>query len=236
VARRRGGPLKILLIVLLVLAVLLVAADRIGNYVAERVAANTIKSSQDLRSTPDVDIGGFPFLTQLIGRDFDKITVTAKDVPLNRNRDVLDLSQLQVTLHSITAPRDLSSVHADSATADASVTYAELSKRLGGEVSYAGDGRVKASKSVTVGGRTFTAQITAAPILVNGALSFTKVAINGLGSLADQLPDDVKKLFDQRFSLQGFPFGLRVDSLRVDSDGIELVLSGSDLTYRRGSS
>src|SRR6478609_10912606 len=69
--RTMPRPLKILLIVLVVLAGLFVALDRIGNYVAEPVAANTIKTSQDLPSKPDVDIGGFPFLTQLVARDFD---------------------------------------------------------------------------------------------------------------------------------------------------------------------
>jgi hypothetical protein len=221
--------------VLLVLAAVLIAVDRVGNYVAERVAANTIKSSQDLPSTPDVDIGGFPFLTQLIARDFDEVTITAHDVPINRNADVLDLSRLQVTLHHVTAPIDLSSVHADTATADATVTYAELSKRLGAQISYAGDGRIKAAKSVTIGGQTVTLQLSAAPVIVNGALSFTKTVINGLGSLQDRLPDSIRQLFEQRISLQGFTFDLQIQSLRVGADGVELTLTGSDLTYHRSS-
>jgi hypothetical protein len=235
VARRRGRALKVLALVLLVLAAVLIAVDRVGNYVAERVAANTIKSSQDLPSTPDVDIGGFPFLTQLIARDFDEVTITAHDVPINRNADVLDLSRLQVTLHHVTAPIDLSSVHAESATADATVSYAELSKRLGAQISYAGDGRIKATKSVTIGGQTVTLQLSAAPVIVNGALSFTKTVINGLGSLQDRLPDSIRQLFERRISLQGFPFDLQIQSLRVGADGVELTLTGNDLTYDRSS-
>ena len=229
-------PLKILLIVVAVVAVLLVAVDRIGNYVAEQVAANTIKTSQDLPSKPDVDIGGFPFLTQLISRDFDTVTITAHGVPIDQNRDVLDLSKVTVTLHHVTAPTDLSSVHADTATATAVVSYAELSKRLGVDVSYAGDGRVKASKTVTIGDNSLNLQLSAAPVIADGALSFTKTAVNGLGSLSGQLPDVVQQIFQAKFSLQNFPFGVRVQSLRVTDAGIELTLTGSDLTYDRSSS
>ena len=221
---------------LLVIIVVLLIVDRVGNYIAERVAANTIKSSQGLSSTPDVDISGFPFITQLIARDFDKITVTAKDVPIQKDRDLLNLSRLQIVLHHVTAPVDLSSVHADTATAAATVSYAELSKRLGVDVSYAGNGRVKASKSLTIAGTPVTLQLTAAPAVVDGVLSFGQVAINGLGSLQLRIPDNVRQIFEQQFSLQGFPFGLRVQSMSVDSDGIQLVLAGSNLTYHRQSS
>ncbi len=226
-------PLKIVLIVLIVVAGLFVAVDRIGNYVAEQVAANTIKTSQELPSKPDVDIGGFPFLTQLVARDFDTVTITAHDVPIDKNRDLLDLAKVTVTLHHVTAPADLSSVHAESAVATAIVTYAELSKRLGVDVSYAGDGRVKATKTLTLGNNQVNLQLSTAPILVDGALSFTKTAINGLGSI--QLPDVVQQIFQEKFSLQNFPFGVRVQSLRVTDAGIELTLTGTDLTYDRSS-
>jgi hypothetical protein len=227
-------PLKVLLVVLLVLAGLFVAIDRIGNYVAEQVAANTIKTSQDLPSKPDVDIGGFPFLTQLVARDFDEITITAHNVPIDKNRDLLDLSKVTVTLHHVTAPTDLSSVHADNAVATAIVSYAELSKRLGADVSYAGDGRVQAEKTLTIGDNTLNLQLSSAPIIADGALSFTKTAINGLGSV--ELPDIVQQIFQEKFSLQNFPFGVRIQSLRVTDAGIELTLTGSDLTYDRSSS
>ena len=127
-------------------------------------------------------------------------------------------------------------MHADAATATAVVSYAELSKRLGVDVSYAGDGRVKASKTVTIGDNSLNLQLSAAPVIADGALSFTKTAVNGLGSLSGQLPDVVQQIFEEKFSLQNFPFGVRVQSLRVTDAGIELTLTGSDLTYDRSSS
>src|SRR3954469_2456645 len=157
--------LRRVLVTVAVLVVLLVVADRVGNYVGERVAANTIKESQHLSSTPSVDIAGFPFLTQLAAGDFDKVTIRADDIPVGNQTRELDLAHLNVVLHGVSVPRDLSSVHADSAVATAKVTYAELSRTLGVHVTYAGNGRVRATTSVTVLGRTISGSITARPRL-----------------------------------------------------------------------
>src|SRR6266487_1277477 len=89
-------------LVVAVLIALLVAADRVGLYVAERLAGDTIESSQDLSSRPDVDIGGFPFLNQAITGNYDKITVTAHDVPVGLPGRPLNISQVRVVLHQLT--------------------------------------------------------------------------------------------------------------------------------------
>jgi hypothetical protein len=52
-----------LLIVLVVLAILFTAADRISVAVAQSQAASRIQSSKGLNKKPSVSIEGFPFLT-----------------------------------------------------------------------------------------------------------------------------------------------------------------------------
>ena len=59
--------MKKLLVALLVLLALLVGADRVAEQVAEGRIADQLRA--DLSSAPQVEIGGFPFLTQaLAGR------------------------------------------------------------------------------------------------------------------------------------------------------------------------
>lgn len=216
---------------IVILLGLLVVADRVGNYVAERTVGNTIQTSQHLSARPDIAIAGFPFLTQLATGKFDKITVTASDVPVGSEAITLRISRVQVVLHRITVARDFSSVHADTATATALVNYAELGKTLGVDLGYDGGGRIKATKSVTLAGRTLSASITAQPKLVNSTLSFGETSINGLDQLSGRLSTVLTKVFELSVPLQGIPFHIRVKSLSVDGRGLHIVLTGANLAY-----
>jgi hypothetical protein len=221
-----------LLIALVIILGLLVAADRIGNYVAERAAADNLQSSQDLPSRPDVSIAGFPFLTQLASRDFDEITVTAHDVPIGQSRR-LDLSQLHVVLHTLTVSRNFSTVHANRADATATISFASLSSALGADVRYAGNGRVAATKSVTVAGHTISAKVTAQPKLINGALAFTQTHVNDADRIGATVASVLSRIFDLDVPLQGIPFHVRVTSLNATQDGIHVALTGQDLSYSK---
>lgn len=232
-ARRCGRGLRALVITLVVLAALLVGADRVGLYIAERAAGDTIQSSQHLGSRPSVDIAGFPFLTQLAAGKSDEITVSAKDVPVGQDPHVLAISQVRVVLHRVSASRDFSSFHADTAEATALVSYAELGHTLGIDIHYAGDGRIKASKQITVLGQSVQAGISAQPRLVNGALAFGATSINGLGELGGGVSSVLNKVFALNIPLHGIPFDIRVQSLRVDARGVQLALTGSNLSYSK---
>ncbi len=222
-----------LLIVLLVLAALLLVADRVGNYVAERVAADTIKNSQHLQSAPNVDIAGFPFLTQFASRDFQQVTVTADQVPVGSAPASLVLSRVRLVLSDITTSADFSRIHAAKATATGTVDYAALGGVLGVDIRYAGSGRVRVSKRITVLGHTVRPTITAEPAIVNGALSFGRAEINGAGALAGDAARVLSSVFQVHPPLQGIPFQVRVTGLRVDSSGLQISLRGRDITYRR---
>jgi DUF2993 family protein len=229
--RRRRHTGRTLLIVLVVIAALLVVADRVGLYVAERAAADTIQSSQHLPSRPDVDIAGFPFLTQLAAGKSDQITITAKDVPVDKTAHVLSLSQVRIVLHQVTASRTFDHFHADTAQATATISYAELSNALGIDVGYAGDGRIKAAKTITVLGQSVQTSISTQPRLVNGALAFGKTNINGLDRLGGDIATALDNIFGLHIPLKGIPFGVHVQSLRVDVAGVQIALAGSDLSF-----
>jgi hypothetical protein len=226
-----GRTGRTILVTVLVLVVLLIAADRIGAYAAERTAGDTIQSSEHLGNRPDVDVSGFPFLTQLAAGDFNKITVTARDVPVGEQVHLLQISQIKVVLHNVNVTRDFSRVSAATATATATVSFADLGRTLGIEVGYAGDGRIKATKQVTVLGTTVDASLTTRPALVNGALGFTGTAIDNAGRLGGTVASALNQAFDLTVPLQGIPFKIRVRSVRVDASGVRIDLTGSNLTY-----
>jgi hypothetical protein len=79
----RGRKIGIaLLVMLVVLLGLVVVADRVGAGVAEdRIAQQASeelrKASVTTQGDPAVEIGGFPFLTQVLGGTYEKITISA---------------------------------------------------------------------------------------------------------------------------------------------------------------
>jgi len=224
--------LRRLLIAAAVLLVLLLVADRGGNYIAESVAAGKLKQSEQLSSRPNVDIAGFPFLTQLASGDFDEITVDAKDVTVGQGSRALDITRLHVVLHGVHVSSGFSRFRADRASATAHVDYAALSRALGVNVTYVGSGRVQAQASVTVLGRTVSGSITARPEVHGTALGFGVAQVQG-GAVAAEAARALQRVFAVEIPLGDIPFQVRIDSLTATPNGLELKLSGRDLTYVR---
>ena len=230
----RGGVGRKLLITLLVIVVVLIALDRIGDAVAERYAADTIQKSQQLPHRPSVDITGFPFLTQLASGNFDQIVVSDNEVPVGSGAVHFDLSTIQVRLHRVHVARTLTSVHAAVADAVATMSYQDLGRALGGAtVRYAGDGRVRATKTITILGHHVSGSISAAPALLNGALAFTKDRVNNIAAVVAAALPAIRKIFTVRLPLDGIPFDVRVRRLSVDTSGLHLALVGHNLSYSR---
>lgn len=220
-----------LVIGIVVVLVLLVAADRVSLLVAEHVAGNSIKQSQGLAHAPDVDVHGFPFLTQLAASSYDEITVTARDVMVGEQDRPLNISSIRVDLHQVDTTRNFSRVHARSATATARVSLADLGKALGITLTYAGDGRVKASKSFTIAGHTITPTITTTPTVSKDALGFASSAVNGAGGLGGEAASALEKIFGVTIPLTAIPFQIQVQRVELDQNGLALTLAGANLTY-----
>jgi hypothetical protein len=212
--------------------VLLLAADRVGVHLAEHAAADSLKSSQHLKSAPQVDIAGFPFLNQLATGNYDKITVTADDVPVGQHLQLL-ISRLRVVLHGLSVSRDFHTFHADRASAGALISYAELGRTLGVTLDYAGNGRVRATRTVTVAGTSLRATVTARPRLVGDALSFAATSVDNAGALGTSVAGALSRLFQVAISLRAIPFGIRVRNVVVDAAGVTIALAGRKLSYVR---
>jgi hypothetical protein len=106
VVRRRSRTARLisfLVVLLIVLAGLLLIADRAGAALAERTGADEVKKEVAARgvtsSEPDVEIAGFPFLTQVARGRYDKIRIVMRDVA----GQGVQLPRLDVEARDVTA-------------------------------------------------------------------------------------------------------------------------------------
>lgn len=67
------------LTVIVVLVLLVVVVDRAAWWFAQGTIADQVQSEADLSSRPEVKVGGFPFLTQVLRGRYQQIDATLKD-------------------------------------------------------------------------------------------------------------------------------------------------------------
>lgn len=234
---RRG--VRILIVAVVVLAGLFVAADRVAVVYAQNKAAQRIQSSQGLTSRPTVSIKGFPFLTQVIDRKLDEVTITATNVETAPGTTTtgdgrLRLARLTADLHGVALQGHFTGFVADTATGTALVSYADLSSGApkGVTVSYggknsAGKGQVKVTGSITVPvfgpiRRSVTSEVdvSGGDTVSLHANSIPEVsAIPGLDHL-------IRSKIDFSRRLSGLPTSITLDSVRATPDGVEISLTG----------
>jgi hypothetical protein len=220
-----------LLKLLLVLALLALALDRGGDYVAEQAAAGELQRSQGLQREPDVSITGFPFLDQFASGRYDRVIVTAQDVRVGTSDTSLKLAEVRLDFRTVTASRNFTRFRAKAATAHATVGYAALSRTLGITVRFGGDGQITASKKFTVLGETVRPTITVEPQVASDALTFAGSKIGGGQDLPAQVSSALREVFGTDLSLKNLPFDVKVKAVKVTRSGLDLTLTGSNLSY-----
>ena len=232
--RRRGTGW---LVALLVLVVLLVAADRIGVVVAQHIAADKIKSSQHLDHTPTVTVRGFPFLTQVIGGTLHRVDVTAKDFVTGDSGHTIRIRKLTAQLRNVHIS-GLSSARADAAQATALIDYSALSSALGVQLRYGGptsdgQGRVATTASATVLGQTLSGTASAEiKVAASNVLQFAdaRASVNGV-TLPAAAITELTQAFNRSISLNNLPFRLALQSVRASASGVSITATATDVSY-----
>ncbi|MGW6910176.1 LmeA family phospholipid-binding protein [Streptomyces sp. NPDC054940] len=158
--RRRGRfaglPLALKAVVgLVVLAAFLSLADRWALLYTERRAAATLKDRLDLAAAPEVEIDGFPFLTQLADERLDSVKVTVPDVAADR----VSLAQVTATARGVRldtdGPTSVRGADVPQLEGDVLLSFADLNRELGAsQVTFTGEGhdRVRARGTLPVAG------------------------------------------------------------------------------------
>jgi hypothetical protein len=224
---------------LVVLLALLLVADRVGAEVASRAVAEQARTSGGLSATPEVDIAGFPFLTQALSGRYDEVTVRASDVPAGEVR----LSAFEAVLTGVEVPlRDalsgsIDSVPVSGLVAEAVVGYDELTRRSGNRqliVAPGGGDRVRVTGRVEVLGQTLSASAVSRVEVDGQALRVTAESYEVGNATADALlTRALGDRLDLRVPIEGLPYGLQVRGLEVRAGGV-VVLAGAGPTVLGG--
>ncbi|MCW2615932.1 MAG: hypothetical protein JWN08_2926 [Frankiales bacterium] len=227
-----------LLVALAVLAVLLLVADRASAALASRALADELQRSGGLSARPTVDVGGFPFLTQAVGGRYDRIEVRAEDVPAGEVR----LAGLEAVLNGVQVPLgdalsgSVAAVPVDRVDARVRLAYDVLARRSGGRrLSVAPAGaRVRVTGSVEVLGQTVSATALSRVALDGDVVVVTAESFEvGNGVANAVLSRALGDRFDLRVPVRGLPYGLRVEQVSVEPDGVVVTAAAVDAVLTR---
>lgn len=231
--------MKRLTVGLVVLLALLLVADRVGASLASNAVAAEVQSSTRLSSEPEVEVTGFPFLTQALAGRYDRVEVGATDVPAGD----LVLSRLDTTLTGVQLPLSdalsgsVDRVPVEGVRARALVGYSELARRAGDRqltVAPAGD-RVRVTGSVEVLGRTLSATAVSRVEVVEGDLVVTAEAYEvGSETADDLLTRALGDRLDLRIPVTGLPYGLQVSGVEIEPAGVVVLATASDTVLSAG--
>jgi len=226
-----------LLIALLVVAVLLVVADRVGAVVAERALAGQIRTELDLDRTPGVDIRGIPFLTQAFSGRYEEVRVELPDVDSGPLQNI----GVDARLLGVHAPlgrvlrRQLDEVPVDRITGDLTVGYAELARASGISglrITRVGDA-LQLSGSVEVLGRQVDASAVGRVEVADDDLVIIAERAEIAGVEVPQPALDVAaRLLSFRVSPRGLPLSLRITGVRLGDSALEVSAVSEDAVLR----
>ncbi|KOU83763.1 hypothetical protein ADK94_20170 [Streptomyces sp. XY593] len=230
--------MRVVVIVGVVLAALFTGVDRWAAGYAENRLAERIQARQGLAGTAEVEIHGFPFLTQALSHDLDRVDLGLRGVEVMADGRKTRLAELDASFHGVKLNGDYSGGTAERATGSALITYADLTaaSQTGATLSYGGaPGKVKVTASVDIVGRTLSRSVISTITLVDAPDSkggkivrvhAEEVPGEGIPGLERQ----VRKRTDFDRDLgTGLPAGLQLSALTSDEAGVHLTLGGSNV-------
>ncbi|MFF3725180.1 DUF2993 domain-containing protein [Streptomyces erythrochromogenes] len=230
--------LRVVVIIGVVLGALFVGADRWAVGYAENQLADRIQARQGLAGSTEVEIHGFPFLTQALSHDLDRVDLRLKGVEVAAEGRKTRLSELDASFRGVRLNGDYSGGTAERAEGSALITYADLTaaSQTGATLSYGGaPGKVKVTASVDIAGRKLSRSVISTITLVDApdarggkivrvhAEEVPGEGIPGLERLVRRQTD-----FDRNLE-GGLPAGLQLSALTSDEAGVHLTLGGSNV-------
>jgi DUF2993 family protein len=226
---------RALLAVLALLVVLALVADPVAEGVAEDRVAEALRDAGGLAGTPDVDVRGWPFLTQAVSGTYDdvRISLTAAELgqPEGTRADVR-LRGARVPLSDALAG-SVREVPVDRVDGIATLSYALLARELGGDATLAreGDG-LRVTRTVEVLG--YSVPLTAVgTVSLDGqdlVVDVEEAEAAGV-DVPDVVVDRAGDLLDLRYPVE-LPFGLRLTGLRPADDGVDVTAEAADTVLR----
>ena len=229
--RRRGRGIVAVGLSVLILAGAALAADRVLlSSTQSRIEAELVKATG--ATSPEVKIGGFPFLTQIVGGSLHHLTVTADAVTY----DSVTLTDVTVVGEGV--PLDLSAVDSVELTGTLptasiqTLVSSEIEKATGQDltitVAVSGDHLVASTLVLGLVPLEMDLRPHAAGRGVQ--VEIATIRLSGLAVAPGDLPFDWgKNLSTFTVDISQLPQGLELTSAQVLPDGVELVAAGSNV-------
>ena len=224
--------MKVLLVVVLLLVGLAVLSDRVAVGVAEDRVATELAAAGGLAGTPEVEIAGFPVLTQAVTGSYDEVHISLTADELGQPEG----TRADVVLHGVQVPLSnalsgsVSAVPVDRIDGTATLSYDLLSAQLGGNTTLRpeGDG-LRITKTVEVLGQTFPLTATGTLTLEGNELVVDVERASGAGvDLPDFLVERASDLLDLRYAVPALPFGLQLTDVVPAEDGVDVRVAAED--------
>ena len=229
--RRRRRPVRksvITFFILLTLAIVLV----IGNFVGQAIAENDMAdqfTANGFPVKPSVDIEGFPFLTQVVQKDFKKVVISASNIPAGP----VTISSLHATITGMHLNSSWNGATIDHLSATA---FISLSSLTGGISSELGD--TASLTAVPDGANKLKVTGTVLGLSASGVVEFKQT---GPQQITVELPTSgglVGTLLGSAASFPinlpaGVPPSLRITGLTLNGQGLTLSAAATDATFSK---
>jgi hypothetical protein len=254
VAGRGRRSLIALLVVLVVLGGLFVVADRVAANVAERRLADQAVSEmrkRDITSAkkPDVTIGGFPFLTQVLAGRYQKVTIDV-DHPQNGrvtlDRLTIAADQVHAPLNTITSGQGR--VTADTVQGTATMGWdvvrglidtTPLKRVPGLDVSKLDvavkDNKVTMSAPVAFAGLSLTMQAAGTLTVTKGEVHLqiqdlrATSAGGGVSSIPPSYMNQYRDALNVKIAVPSLPYDLVINKVETTASGILVTATAADV-------
>ncbi len=224
--------MRTLLVVLLLLVGLVLGADRIGEEVAEDQVARVVAERAGLAGAPELEFGGFPFLTQAVAGRYEDVQVSLSGADLGQPEGTsadVSLQGVQVALSDVLSG-SVQQVPVERVDGTATLSYDLLAAEVGPgtTLSREGDG-LRVETTVEVAGQTVPLTATGTVRLDEDTLVVDVEDASTAGVDApDLFVDQVSDALDLRYGIPDLPFGLQVTGVTTGDDGVRVAVSATD--------
>ena len=226
--RHRVRRSVIALFIILVLAILLVIANFVGKAVAENDMADQF-TANGFPVRPSVNIEGFPFLTQVVAKDFKKVVITASNIPAGP----VTISSLNATITGMHLNSSWNGATIDHLTATAFVSLSSLtdgiSSELGGTATLTavpdGPDKLKITGSVLGVSASGVVEIKqTGPQQITVELPTTGGLVGTLLGSSASFPINLPA---------GVPPSLRITGLTLNGNGLTVSAAATNATFSK---
>ncbi|GHH46306.1 LmeA family phospholipid-binding protein [Streptomyces candidus] len=224
--------LRILLILGVVLGGIFVAVDRLAVNYAESEVATKVRASQGLSTEPQIDIKGFPFLTQVLAKELDRVDVTMDGLQTEAEGRSLTVGKINAELYDVILTNNFSSATATRAAGTAVISYDDLTRAAGDKdvkLAYGGNGKVKVTGTASVLGREITQSVLSSVSLKDGGRVVAVRADSVPGQGIPGLEGMIRKKIDFERPIGGLPNGLKLDKITPVETGMEVAVTGANV-------